>query len=120
MNPPVSGTEEMAASKKTILSVAQLASACSQRQDFSVLLVESVSEVLTDLLGKRVMDAFYDHLERQYSISKDEIPQRLNDFLLILERTFGKAGPVVERRVAKKLYAKLGWEPEESLPKMIP
>jgi len=110
----------MEESGKPAHSVAQLASLNAKKQDFNVLLIDSVSEVLTDLLGKKVMESFYDHLETQYSFPKDEIPQRLSDFLLILERTFGKGGEVVERCIARKLYKKLGWESDGDLPRMIP
>jgi len=110
----------MEESKKTPHPVAQLASSNSMKQDFNALLIDSVSEVLTELLSKKVTDAFYDHLETEYSFPREEIPQRLNDFLLILERTFGKGGQVVERCIAKKMYAKLGWEPDGSPSKLTP
>ena len=77
------------------------------KKDIDRLLIESLDEVLDDLLGKRVRDAFYDHLERTYYIGREDVPKRLGDFILILERTFGKSGKTIERTLARRLCAKL-------------
>lgn len=80
----------------------------ADKKDNDRLLLESLDEVLEDLLGKHVRETFYDHLERNYYIGRGDIPNRLGDFLLILERTFGKSGKTIERTVAKRLCTKLG------------
>ena len=77
------------------------------KKDIDRLLIESLDEVLDDLLGKRVRDAFYDHLERNYYIGREDVPKRLGDLILILERQFGKSGKTIERAIAKRLCAKL-------------
>jgi len=77
------------------------------KKDVDRLLLESLDEVLADLLGKQVRETFYDFLERNYYIGREDIPRRLGDFLLILERTFGKSGKTIERTLAKRLCAKL-------------
>jgi hypothetical protein len=71
------------------------------------MFLESLDEVLVDLLGRRVRDAFYDHIEAHYYMTRSEIPGHLNDFLLILERTFGKSGKTIEGTIARRLCAKL-------------
>ena len=80
----------------------------SDKKDTDRLLLESLDEVLSDLLGIQARQAFYDHLERNYYIGRDDIPKRLGDLLLILERTFGKSGKTIERTVARRLITKLG------------
>jgi hypothetical protein len=75
--------------------------------DINRLLLETLDEVLDDLLGKTVREAFYDHMERHYYFARDDIPKHLGDFLLVLERTFGKSGKTIERTVAKRLASKL-------------
>ena len=77
------------------------------KKDIDRLLLESLDEVLDDLLGKRVRESFYDHLERTYYIGREDVPKRLGDFILILERTFGKSGKTIERTLARRLCAKL-------------
>jgi hypothetical protein len=74
------------------------------------LLAESMDEALTDLLGRRAREAIYDHLERNYFAARNEIPDRLPDFLIVLDETFGRGSKTIGRVIAKKLYTKLGWE----------
>ena len=78
------------------------------KKDIDLLLLESLDQVLDDLLGKTVREAFYDHLERKYYIGREDVPKRLGDFLLILERTFGKSGKTIERTIARRLCTRLG------------
>jgi hypothetical protein len=47
-------------------------------------------------------------MERKYYIGREDVPRRLGDFLLILERTFGKSGKTIERTLARRLTTKLG------------
>lgn len=78
------------------------------KKDNDRLLLQSLDEVLDDLLGRQVRETFYDYMERNYYFGREEIPTRLGDFLLVLERTFGKSGKTIERTLAKRLCAKLG------------
>jgi hypothetical protein len=80
----------------------------ADKKDIDRAFLESLDDVLNDLLGKNVREAFYDHLERNYYMGKEDVPKRLGDFLLILERTFGKSGKTIERTIAKRLCGKLG------------
>ncbi len=72
-------------------------------------MVESIDETITALLSREVVNALYSHLERVHSISKDEMPYRLETLFSTLETIFG--GPssrTISKAIAKKLYAKLG------------
>jgi len=77
------------------------------KKDIDRVFLESLDDVLNDLLGKTVREAFYDHLERNFYMGKEDVPKRLGDFLLILERTFGKSGKTIERAIARRLCGKL-------------
>ena len=77
------------------------------KKDNDRLLLQALDDVLDDLLGKNVREAFYDHMERNYYFGREEIPSRLRDFLLVLERTFGKSGKTIERSLARRLCSKL-------------
>ena len=74
------------------------------------LLVESMDEALTGLLGKRAREAVFEHLERNCLLTREEIPNRLGDFFALMDETFGKGGKTIARVIAKRLYTKLGWE----------
>lgn len=76
----------------------------------TVLLLESIDDTLSDILGTRVREALYDHLERQYRMGRTEIPDHLGEFLRFLYEALGVGSEAVGRAIAKTLYKKLGWE----------
>jgi hypothetical protein len=76
----------------------------------AVLLIESIDDTLSDILGTHVREALYDHLERQHRIGRTEIPDRLGEFLGILHEAIGVGSEAVGRAIAKTMYKKLGWE----------
>jgi len=77
---------------------------------FNELVSECVDETLSDLFGERAKQTVYTRLEKQYSITRDQIPQRLNDFSPALESMFGKSGRTIGKIFARTLYSKLGLE----------
>jgi rRNA pseudouridine-1189 N-methylase Emg1 (Nep1/Mra1 family) len=74
------------------------------------LLQQCIDEVLSDLLGTRAREAVYDHLERNYKLSRREIPRHMNKFLELLEETFGKGSKTIGKAIIKRLYGKLEWD----------
>ncbi|MGP8069566.1 MAG: hypothetical protein ACLP5V_06715 [Candidatus Bathyarchaeia archaeon] len=68
---------------------------------FSSLLLESIDEVLGNLLGERAKQIIYVRLERQ-GLLKHKIPEDLTGFDAFLEDTFGRGGAAIEREVAKR------------------
>lgn len=102
------GSDDHQAHAPSLLELVTSKGVTADKKDIDRLLLESLDDVLDDLLGKRVRIVFYDHLERNYYIGREEIPKRLGDFLLILERTFGKSGKTIERTIARRLCTKLG------------
>jgi hypothetical protein len=79
----------------------------ADRENINRLILESLDDVLDGILGKPKRQAFYDLLERNYYISRDDIPSQLGDFLLILERIFGKNGKAIRRDIAQRLTRNL-------------
>lgn len=77
---------------------------------FGSLVLESIDEALTDLLGRRAREAIYDYLERNSLVATNELPNRLEVFMTLLEDTFGKGSKTIGKVVAKKLYSKLEWD----------
>lgn len=77
------------------------------------LLLESIDEALTDLLGTRAREAVYDYVERNCLLSRNDIPRRLDVLLDVLKDNFGRGARTISRVIAKKLYAKLDWNFED-------
>lgn len=77
--------------------------------EFNEALVKSLDETLAGVLSKEVVAAFYTHLEKAHSISKNEVPYRLDTIFATLEKTFGGQGSrTLSRAIAKRFYSNLG------------
>jgi len=86
-------------------------------QKFNKILLESIDETISNLLSKKVEDALYTHLKKVRSVSKDEIPYRLEVLSKTLEDTFGSTGSLtISRAIARRLYAKLEMAPISATP----
>lgn len=71
-------------------------------KSFESTLLELVHEELM-VLGESPRAAIYFRMERDYSLKKDEIPQRLADFSAAIRKIFGQAAPVIERLILRAL-----------------
>ena len=77
--------------------------------EFNDALVESIDETISTLLSRQVVEALYCHLDTTYSISKAEIPYRIETVFAALEKTFGPmSSKTIGKVIAKRLYGKLG------------
>jgi hypothetical protein len=81
----------------------------SKVPQFDRLLVESLDESFGAVLGEIPKKTVYDILEKNHAITKNRIPEKLDEFSVALETVFGAApSKVLERIVVKELYSKLG------------
>jgi len=77
-------------------------------EEFNDALIETIDQTITTLLSRRVVDALYVHLWTTYSISKGEIPSKLDTLFSTLEKTFGpRSSKTISKAIARKLYARL-------------
>ena len=76
------------------------------QQRFDQLLIEAVDEVLVSL-GEQVKNHLYIHLENNFSIRKNDLPQRIKEFSHFLFRIFGSSAHNLEIRFMKTLFAKI-------------
>jgi len=82
--------------------------------DFNTILVRSLEEVVTDVLGKRVLPPFFSYLAAHYHIPLDEIPYQFETVLDTMEELFGAGGRTIGKLVVRRFYAKMGLELTES------
>ncbi len=78
--------------------------------EFNDVLVESIDESITVLLSRQVMDALYLHLHATYSVSRDELPYKLDTLCKILQKTFGTSAQTIGQLIARRFYQKLQLE----------
>jgi hypothetical protein len=74
---------------------------------FQKLLLEAVDEALCSL-GDSARQSIYYHLESKFELTRDEIPCRLEDFEVGLEKIFGEGTHFLEILIMKQLYEKVG------------
>ncbi len=83
-------------------------------REFSRLVLEAVDHGLL-MLGEDARQAIYGCIESSYQISRDEIPEKLEDLHGALVDLLGKGGNMVEMIAAERLYKTLhlAFEPKD-------
>ena len=75
-------------------------------QQFRELLIEAIDEALCSL-GEPVKNTIYQHLNDDFKITKNNIPERMQEFSELLHKVFGLGASRLEVRFMKNLNAKL-------------
>jgi hypothetical protein len=78
----------------------------SNKDNFEKLLIEAVDNVFSSL-GDSCKQALYFHLKHGYDITKQEIPQRIEDFADALEEIFGLGAKLIEIEIMRALFTKV-------------
>jgi len=85
-------------------------------RDFKKLLLEAIDETLSSL-GDSSKRAIYFYLERNFSIEKQDIPNKIEEFTNAIENIFGNGARILEIQIMKHLYenvgSNLGYSPEK-------
>jgi hypothetical protein len=76
-------------------------------EQFAKILIEAVDCGLL-ILGESSRKAILFHLEKDYSITKEKIPERMEAFMKGLESIFGVGAIVIEKSISEHLYSELG------------
>ena len=75
-------------------------------EQFNEYVLEAVDETLASL-GEPVKNTIYQHLETDFDISRDEIPQKICDFSDLLRKFFGVGASRLEAKLVKNLSTKI-------------
>jgi hypothetical protein len=73
---------------------------------FATILLDSIDEALSSL-GQNVKVSVYFHLENKFSVPRQDIPDRIEDFSNALEQIFGQASRQLEILIIKHLHQKI-------------
>lgn len=74
---------------------------------FEKLLLEAVDKGLSSL-GDSAAQAIYFYLEKTFSIKKQDIPNKIEDFSQAMKNILGVGARIVEIQIIKCLYEKVG------------
>jgi hypothetical protein len=81
------------------------------KRDFESYLLEAVDESLSSL-GESSRQAIYYHLEKSFSIGKQEIPNNVESFVSALEKIFGLGANFIETLIVTRLNEKVETGPK--------
>ncbi len=79
----------------------------SNEGEFNEIVADSIDEVFASL-GENAKSSIYFHLETKFNLSKEDIPNRLDEFDTALDEIFGNAGNHLEKMIIDKLREKVG------------
>ena len=87
------------------MMVSDLESQCSC--DFEGLLFEAVDAALSQL-GDSSKQAIYLFLEKNFTLEKQDIPHKIEEFATAIEEILGHGAKVLEIEIMKNLFVKIG------------
>jgi hypothetical protein len=75
-------------------------------KEFDKLLLEAIDEALASL-GEAVKNSIYSHLQNDFKIKHDEIPDKISEFSDILHKIFGLGAGRLELKCMKNICEKV-------------
>jgi hypothetical protein len=79
----------------------------TKSREFDKLLLSAIDEALNSL-GESVKQSIYFHIEKKFSVARNEIPENLAEFQGGLEKIFGAGAQFIEILIMKNLHSKIG------------
>jgi len=67
-----------------------------------------IERVLTQIFGKEATHLIYKHLERKYSVRRDEVSEKLDLFAEALEDFLKSGAYVIERKILEDVWSTYG------------
>lgn len=79
------------------------------------MMADAIDESISELFSPGVLEEFHNALLRQYDITRDEMPYRLETAIKLLTNVFGlKATDTIGRVILRRLYRKFDLQFDES------
>lgn len=82
---------------------------------FDDLLLDSIEQSLTELLGTKVREAVFDYLARVSLLARSDVSRNPAKLSTLLGRVFGRGEITIEKRIVRRLYTDLHWQYQDSL-----
>lgn len=80
------------------------------KDKFNKLLLKVIDEELKQIFGEAATLMIYSHLKKNYSLKREEIPEKLEIFVRGLEEFLSSGAHVVEKMVLRKVYSSFGFQ----------
>jgi Zn-dependent oligopeptidase len=75
----------------------------NNKPNFENILSEAINQVFSSIL-KENSEAFYNHLESTFKITRKEIPQKLTEFNDAIEQIFGDTAGLIQIKIMRALH----------------
>jgi hypothetical protein len=76
---------------------------------FDDLLLDSIEQSLTELLGIKVREAVFGHLARNSLLTRSDVSRNPAKLSTLLRKVFGRGQITIEKHIVRRLYAHLHW-----------
>jgi len=78
------------------------------KEEFKKLLSQTIDENLKQIFRETATHIIYQFLENNYSLKREEIPEKLETFMEGLQEFFRSGAHMIEQSILKDLHVKLG------------
>jgi hypothetical protein len=78
------------------------------REEFNRLLLQTIDEDLKHIFRETATRIIYQFLENNYSLKREEIPEKLETFMEGLRGFFRSGAHMIEQSILEELHMKLG------------
>ena len=65
--------------------------------------IKAVDKTLNDILGKTAAEMIYNYLEERCKIKKEEIPSKMQEFIIQLQKILGNAAEIIEEKIEENI-----------------
>ena len=78
------------------------------KEEFKKLLLQIIDENLKQIFRETATHIIYKFLEKNYSLKREEIPEKLETFMEGLQDFFRSGAHMIEQSILEELHMKLG------------
>jgi len=78
------------------------------KEEFKKLLLQTIDENLKQIFQETATHIIYQFLESNYSLKREEIPEKLETFMEGLQEFFRSGAHMIEQTILKELYSNFG------------
>jgi len=78
------------------------------KEEFKKILLQTIDENLKQIFQDTATHIIYQFLENNYSLKREEIPEKLGTFMEGLQKFFRSGAHMIEQSILKELHVNLG------------
>jgi len=81
--------------------------------EFERILLKTINDVLLEIFGENATSIIYGYIEKNYSLTQQNITHNLQTFIRGLNEFLGSGARMVQIMILKELYSNFGFELEQ-------